>query len=212
MNELIKITERDGKKAVSAKDLYEFLGYDQSQFSRFCISKISSNDFAIENVDYERFDTMVDMPNGGRKSVLDYAISLDFAKRLAMMAKTEKGEKVRLYFIECEKQLRKPLTQSQLILQSAQMLVDFERKQNLLEERLAAIESNPHVNAEIQHFTIMGYCRNINKQVGLVEASTLGRKCTAICKELGFTTGHVNDPRFGSVKTYPLSVLEEIVK
>ena len=34
MVELIKITERNGKSVVSAKELYDFLGYDKSQWSR----------------------------------------------------------------------------------------------------------------------------------------------------------------------------------
>ena len=33
--ELIKITERNGKSVVSAKELYDFLGYDRSQWSRW---------------------------------------------------------------------------------------------------------------------------------------------------------------------------------
>ena len=33
--ELIKITERNGKNVVSAKELYDFLGYDRSQWSRW---------------------------------------------------------------------------------------------------------------------------------------------------------------------------------
>ena len=48
------------------------------------------------------------MTNGNQ--TLDFAITLDFAKRLAMMAKTEKGEEVRKYFIECEKRLSKPMS------------------------------------------------------------------------------------------------------
>lgn len=32
--ELIKITEKEGKHTISTRELYDFLGYDKSQWSR----------------------------------------------------------------------------------------------------------------------------------------------------------------------------------
>lgn len=221
MNELIKITKKDGNDVISARELHEFLEIG-NDFTTWC-KRMFDYGFS-EGIDYsflkngEQDNQVVMNP----KPKTDYALTLDCAKEIAMIQRTDKGKQARIYFIECEKKLKevsKPLSQIDIIIQSAQLIKEFEEKQKVLEikidsteQRLLAIEQNPHVNAEIQHFTIMGYCRNIGKQVGLVEASLLGRKCSAVCKELGFNTGHVNDPRFGSVKTYPLSVLEEIVK
>lgn len=107
MKEIIKITERNGKKAVSARELYSFLEYDNSQFGRYVSSKIINNDFAIEGIDYQQFDIRVDTFNGAQRQIHDYALSIDFAKKLSMLAKTSKGEEIRNYFIECEKQLQK---------------------------------------------------------------------------------------------------------
>lgn len=101
MEQLIKITTNDkGAKVVSARELYQVLGYESSQFSRWAKSKIVNNEFAIENQDWKGFDILVE-----GNIVPDYALVIDFAKRLSMMARTEQGEKVRNYFIECEKQL-----------------------------------------------------------------------------------------------------------
>ena len=58
MVELIKITERNGKSVVSAKELYDFLGYDKSQWSRQYQSNIINNQFAIEGVDYQPIEIM----------------------------------------------------------------------------------------------------------------------------------------------------------
>jgi phage anti-repressor protein/phage antirepressor YoqD-like protein len=109
MNELIKVeTNSKGHQLVSARELYDFLGYDKSQWSRWYKRNIEDNDFAIEMVDYEGFDRMT---NGNVTK--DFAITIDFAKKLAMMAKTEKGEEARNYFLMCEKQLK---TQNQIAL------------------------------------------------------------------------------------------------
>ena len=98
--ELIKITERNGKNVVSAKELYDFLGYDRSQWSRWYQTNILNNEYAEDNVDYEAFDTV---SNGNHTK--EFAITIDFAKELSMLSRTEKGKKARLYFIKCEKKL-----------------------------------------------------------------------------------------------------------
>ena len=103
--ELIKIKYHKGQKAVSAKELYLYLGYDKSQWSRWSAKNIARNQFAINHEDYERLDIM---SNGNKTH--DFALSIDFAKRLSMMAKTEKGEIARKYFIECENKLNKSLS------------------------------------------------------------------------------------------------------
>lgn len=104
MKELIKITEQNGKQAVSARELYEFLGFDKSQWARWYQKNIIDNEFAFESIDYQVFDLMSN-PNGGRPSK-DFALSIEFAKKISMMARTERGEEARRYFIECEKQLK----------------------------------------------------------------------------------------------------------
>lgn len=92
MNELIKVN-KDGR--VTARGLYEFLELAKGQFSRWAKSNILDNAFAVDGVDYQGFDIYVE----GNKTI-DYKISLDFAKKLCMISKSERGEQARNYFIE----------------------------------------------------------------------------------------------------------------
>lgn len=104
MDELIKITEYSGNNAVSARELYEFLGFDLKNWSRWYKKNIEDNEFAIENIDYQ---PLVIKKNGSEGNFAkDFALSIDFAKKLSMLARTEKGEKARNYFIQCEKELK----------------------------------------------------------------------------------------------------------
>ena len=209
MKELIKVTERNGKQAVSARELHKFVNRETRW--DIWIKRMLDYNFT-QDVDYQCLNKNVPMPNGGYKSVLeDIVLTMDTAKEIAMIQNNDKGKQARQYFIECEKKLNKPRTQVELLLQSAQLLAEMERKQLALESRVEAIESRPEVNGDIQHFSIMGYCRNVNKQVSLNEAKVLGQKCSRLCSQMGFQTGKVPDPRFGTVKTYPLIVLEEII-
>lgn len=99
MNELIKITEKDGRQVVSARELYAFLEVE-SNFSTWCKRMIEYG--FLEGQDFIPF---LEESTGGRPSS-DYALTIETAKHWAMMQRSEKGMQIRNYFIECEKKLR----------------------------------------------------------------------------------------------------------
>lgn len=101
-NEIIKVTTNEkGQEVVSARELYLGLGLNKAVWKRWYESNIINNDFFKENVDWVGFNIML---NGNKSR--DFAITLEFAKHIAMMARTEKSHQYRNYFIECEKQAR----------------------------------------------------------------------------------------------------------
>lgn len=128
MEELIKITEYNGKKAVSARELYEKLGFASQHWASWYKKNITSNPSAVQNEDF------VQLPLSGRTQ--DFALSIDFAKRLSMMARTKTGEQIRNYFIEVEKRVNRPLSQAELLLQQCQMLVEQEKRLSQVEEKV----------------------------------------------------------------------------
>lgn len=69
MIELIKITERDGKQAVSARELYTFLEI-QTPFTMWA-ERMFEYGFT-ENVDYVSLSQKSEKPQGGRPQI-DYA-------------------------------------------------------------------------------------------------------------------------------------------
>jgi len=99
MNKLINIKNEDGKQLVSAKELYLGLGLNKTNWSRWYPTNLTNNDYFKENVDWVRHD------DEGAE-IVDFAITIDFAKHIAMMARTEKSHDYRNYFIKCEKQLQ----------------------------------------------------------------------------------------------------------
>lgn len=124
--ELIKITEKNGEKAVSAKELYQFLGYNKTHWAKWYRKNIEENDFAIETIDFQTFAISA---NGNETK--DFALSIDFAKKISMMARTEKGEIARNYFIECEKVAKNGIPKVSR-LEFAKMLVEAEEKNEKL--------------------------------------------------------------------------------
>ena len=76
-DELIKITEENGQRAVSARELHLFLEV-QSKFADWIKNRINEYGF-IENQDYMVFAEIGENSNGGR-SLKEYALTLDMAK------------------------------------------------------------------------------------------------------------------------------------
>lgn len=101
MKELIKIENREIGNSVSARDLYIGLGLNASQWSRWSSDNIGQNPFFVQGVDFIKLDIMSShkLPNPPK----DYAISIEFAKHIAMQARTDKSHLYRQYMINCEK-------------------------------------------------------------------------------------------------------------
>ena len=141
MNELIKITEKDGKQVVSAKELYLGLGLDKSHWTRWSMQNIEEDKFFNENEDWVGFATMA---NGNETK--DYAITLDFAKHLAMMARTEKSYEYPNYFLECERIAKStiekalPKTFAEALRLAAEQAEQIEKQQALIAEQTPKAE------------------------------------------------------------------------
>lgn len=131
--ELIKIKENAGKRVVSARELYLFLTDNSSNVTRWMSANIESNDFAVQNVDYQRI--MQHAGNGRGQE--DYALTIDFAKELCMMSQCERGREARQYFIDCERRLKDqtPIPNFNNPAEAARAwALEYEEKQKAVEE------------------------------------------------------------------------------
>lgn len=139
MEELIKITTNDeGKQLVSARELYKGLGLARTKWTPWYTKNIIENEFFKENIDW----TKVSLEVTGNLTT-DFAISIEFAKHIAMMARTEKSHQYRNYFIECEKKAKNPFPQLSKELQAIFIL--DERTQRI-EKEIEDIKENSMIN------------------------------------------------------------------
>ena len=106
MNEVIKVTVNDNQEPiVSARQLHKTLEV-KTRFSQWVEQNFKGFE---ENYDFCSVVTTTQLNQyGGTKELQDYALSLDTAKHLAMMSKTDKGKAVRQYFIQVEKDFNSP--------------------------------------------------------------------------------------------------------
>ncbi|AOF52573.1 antA/AntB antirepressor family protein [Rodentibacter caecimuris] len=101
-----------------ARTLHAFLGSKQ-KFTNWFDSRVEKYDF-IENEDFCVINLSRKKSKGrGGHNKIDYRISLDMAKELAMVESNEQGKLARRYFIQCEKALQTvaPQIHSELLTQ-----------------------------------------------------------------------------------------------
>ena len=123
MNQLIPLHPQtingNAVETVSARELHSFVESKQD-FSTWIKNRIEKYGF-VEDVDY-LLHKIVEQTPSGAKHKIEYYITLDMAKQLAMVENNEKGMQVRKYFIECEKKLKETITQKPVPLTFAEAL------------------------------------------------------------------------------------------
>lgn len=104
MTELIPLQtqELNGEPVttVDARDLHAFLKV-KSRFNDWINHRIRDFKF-VENVDFVSFTKKVKKPTGGRPAI-EIHVTIEMAKQLCMIERTDRGREARLYFLECEK-------------------------------------------------------------------------------------------------------------
>ena len=101
MTELIKIDYQSDRPTVSARELHDFLEVGTAYkdwFPRMCEYGFS------EGVDFCSF---LSESTGGRPAQ-DAQLTIDMAKELCMIQRSEKGRQARQYFIQLEKDWNSP--------------------------------------------------------------------------------------------------------
>ena len=139
MNKLIKINTEN---LVDGRSLHEFLQVE-TPFKKW-IDRMLEYGF-VEGVDFwtKMSETL---PQGGRPAT-EYDLTIDMAKEISMIQRTERGKQARLYFIECEKKAKvMPITYRQIDEPSAQRakasLLNAETRQARLIYEIASRSEN----------------------------------------------------------------------
>lgn len=113
-NELIKITQdENGNSVVSGRDLHDFLEVQTKYLDWF--NRMIEYGFT-ENVDFSTINELSQKKEGSRfvkRNIVNHALTLDMAKEISMIQRTEKGKQARQYFIEVEKEYKKQINESQ---------------------------------------------------------------------------------------------------
>lgn len=105
MNELIRISFDSDRPTVSGRELYAALEIGSNYttwFSRMC-------DYGfVEGIDYISCFPNVESESHGGQNKIDHQLTIDMAKQICMIQRTETGRKFRQYFIKVEEAWNSP--------------------------------------------------------------------------------------------------------
>lgn len=219
MSKLITIKQQtigdDKINAVLARDLHKFLECTErfsAWFERMCQYGFE------EQQDFTGVKSFTVVNNGAEKPLDDFMISIDMAKEISMLQRSDKGKEARKYFIECEKQLKDLTPKFANMSPQLQLLIQMEQQQNEIKatldfqaEQLKSVEHKlSQTDCSNNYYAITGFANLHGINVDDKTANKAGRKASKLCRERGIKIGDCGSTKFGKIGAYPEEILHEV--
>ena len=200
------------QKYLSSMEVAEMVDKDHAHLMRDIRNYIDLlNQSNFGSVDFFREDTYKDAKGETRNC---YMISKKGCEFIAHKMTGQKGAIFTAKYIErfheMQDVLQKPMTQLEIMQMSINQLVEQERRMNELESRLDMIEAKSQTVPN-EYFTIAGFATIRKQKVDITLANLLGRKASKLSREYGYDIGKVSDPRYGTVNTYHVDILNKVM-
>ena len=157
-------------QAVSARELYEFLEPTERFASWF--ERQLQYGFVVnqEYLGCEVFNTLA------RQYLQDYLLSIDMAKEISMIQRSDKGKQARQYFLECERKLKSQVVTPavpQSFAEALQLAADQAKQLELAAPKVA------HYDAVAERSTLLN-ATQVAHSVGLKSPQELNKRLSQV--------------------------------
>lgn len=231
IGELVPVVARqvsdESIQTVNARDLHSWLGSGK-KFADWIRGRVAKYSF-VENQDFVCSPNLGSKGRGGHNAI-DYHISLEMAKELAMVENNEKGREARRYFIDCERRAKElPMMSTEQMIaalatsqhESKLLLQETARKTKAIEveqqrqaDQLSKIgEVIYEVFPKEGQMTALRFIqmKRPDLKTDGYQVSKHGKALSKLCRTKGITPGRIKTvgTRWPYVNTYPIEILEE---
>lgn len=162
MNELVKVNFET--HTVSARELHEQLGIEK----RFSAWFETNSQGFIEGEDFTSVLSGTVVNNGAYRELQDYNMTVDMAKHLCLMSKTEKGKQCRQYLIDLEKAWNTPEQIMARALDIAHKTINSLKEENLV------MKPKAEYFDELVERNLLTSFRTTAKEFGIKESALIG--------------------------------------
>ena len=165
MNFPIIQQHQDLHQAVSARELYDFL-QPTERFASWFDRQLQYG--FVDNQDYlgcEVFNALA------RQSLQDYFVTIDMAKEISMIQRSDKGKQARQYFLECERKLKVQIVTPaipQSFAEALQLAADQAKQLELAAPKIA------HYDKVVERDTLLN-ATTVAQSVGVKSANALNK-------------------------------------
>ena len=199
------------QKYLSSMEVAEMVDKDHAHLMRDIRNYIDLlNQSNFGSVDFFQEDTYKDAKGETRNC---YMISKKGCEFIAHKMTGQKGAIFTAKYIERFHEMQdalQPKSQLEILQMSINQLVEQEKRLNSVENRLDMIEAKTTTSPN-EYFTVAGFATIRKQKIDVVTANMLGRKAAKLSREYGYDIGKVSDPRFGTVNTYHVDILNKIM-
>jgi phage anti-repressor protein len=205
---------------VNARDLHAFLD-NGDHFATWIKDRIDQYGFA-ENVDFVSYSETSE--KGGRPRQ-EFALSIDMAKELGMVDRSEKGKQVRLYFIEIERRAKSGLMLPDFSdpIVAARAWADEREARQIAERTKAEIGSRREATAMATASTAVKKANRLELELDRARSYATVKRMQMIyhgqsfnwrllkqtAGEMGVPSIDIFDANYGTVKAYHADVWRE---
>lgn len=160
MNELLKINYERERPTVSGRDLHMALGIGTKYadwFKRMCDYGFSAGR------DYEAISQKWETAQGNVTTQIDHQLSIDMAKEICMIQRTDIGRQFRQYFIQVEEAWNTPEAVWARAIQMANRTIDAIKQRNMELECTIGIQNQQiaEMSPKASYFDIVLQCPDV---------------------------------------------------
>ncbi|MDN7145162.1 antA/AntB antirepressor family protein [Liquorilactobacillus mali] len=178
--ELIKVTENNGRQAISGRELHDFLEIE-TQYTKW-FSRMCEYGF-VENKDYTAISQKRLTAQGNKTTYIDHAIDIDMAKEISMLQRNKKGKQARQYFISIEKEYKLQSAPDSYMIENP-----VERAEKWIAEQKAAQDKVIKLET-----TIKKQAPKVEYHDHILKADGTTYTATQIAKEYGTSASKLNN-------------------
>ena len=199
------------QKYLNSREVAEMVGKDHSDLLkdiRRYQEYLTEGNFPLS--EYFKEDTYKDSTG---RTLNCYLVSKKGCEFIAHKMTGQKGAIFTAKYIERFHEMQdalQPKSQLEILQMSINQLVEQERRLNSVENRLDMIEAKT-ITSPVDYYTIAGFASVRKQKIDVCTANMLGRKATKLSKEYGYDIGKVSDPRYGTVNTYHVDILNKVM-